>query len=65
MVHLVQKAACIHGRFLQTLREKRRPLTDLPPPTVTERLSSNAAVWLFIRVQSKLTELSSSTMGRV
>lgn len=42
-------------RFLQTLREKRRPLTDLTPPEPSERFSARKAVWLFIREQTTLT----------
>jgi transposase len=41
-------------RFLQTLREKRRPLTDLAPPDPSERFSARKAVWLFIREQTAL-----------
>jgi len=42
-------------RFLQTLREKRRPLTDLTPTRPSERFSVRKAVWLFIREQTTLT----------
>jgi transposase len=42
-------------RFLQTLREKRRPLTDLTPAHPSERFSVRKAVWLFIREQTTLT----------
>jgi transposase len=42
-------------RFLQTLREKRRPLTDLTPAPLSERFSVRKAVWLFIREQTTLT----------
>jgi transposase len=41
---------------LQTLREKRRPLTDLAPPSVAEQFSARAAVWLFIRKDADLTD---------
>lgn len=42
-------------RFLQTLREQRRPLTDLAPPSPAEQFSSRSAVWLFLRKQTDLT----------
>jgi transposase len=42
-------------RFLQTLREKRRPLTELAPPQPFEQFSARKAVWLFIREQTALT----------
>jgi transposase len=42
-------------RFLQTLREKRRPLTELAPPQPFEQFSAHKAVWLFIREQTALT----------
>jgi transposase len=42
-------------RFLQTLKERRRPLTDLAPPSPEEQFSSHAAVWLFIRDKADLT----------
>jgi len=42
-------------RFLQTLREQRRPLTDLAPALPSERFSARKAVWLFIREQTALT----------
>jgi len=42
-------------RFLQTLREKRRLLTDLTPTRPSERFSVRKAVWLFIREQTTLT----------
>jgi transposase len=42
-------------RFLQTLREQRRPLTDLAPTLPSERFSARKAVWLFIREQTTLT----------
>jgi len=42
-------------RFLQTLREKRRPLTKLAPPQPFEQFSARKAVWLFIREQTALT----------
>jgi transposase len=42
-------------RFLQTLREKRRPLTELAPPQPAEQFSARKAVWLFIREQTALT----------
>lgn len=41
--------------FLQTLREKRRPLTELAPPSPAEQFSAREAVWLFIREQTVLT----------
>ena len=50
------------GRFLQTLREKRRPLTDLPPPSAAEQFSANAAVWLFVREVTDLTEEEQKTL---
>ena len=50
------------GRFLQTLREKRSPLTDLPPPTPAEQFSANAAAWLFIREYRDLTEEEQKTL---
>jgi transposase len=43
-------------RFLQTLREQRRPLTDLAPTLPSERFSARKAVWLFIREQTTLTK---------
>lgn len=42
-------------RFLQTLREKRRPLTELVPPQPSEQFSARKAIWLFIREQTALT----------
>ena len=42
-------------RFLQTLREKRRPLTNLAPSSPAEQFSARKAVWLFIREQTSLT----------
>jgi hypothetical protein len=42
-------------RFLQTLREQRRPLTDLAPALPSERFSARKAVWLFIREQTALS----------
>ena len=42
-------------RFLQTLREKCRPLTELAPPQPFEQFSARKAVWLFIREQTALT----------
>jgi transposase len=42
-------------RFLQTLREKRRPLTDMTPSPPSDRFSVRKAVWLFIREQTTLT----------
>lgn len=42
--------------FLQTLREDRRPLTDLAPPSPAEQFSARAAVWLFIRAPDDLTD---------
>jgi transposase len=42
-------------RFLQTLREKRRPLTHLTPSSPAEQFSARKAVWLFIREQTSLT----------
>lgn len=42
-------------RFLQTLREQRRPLTELVPPLPSERFSARKAVWLFIHEQTALT----------
>jgi transposase len=53
------------GRFLQTLREKRCPLTDLPPPTLAEQFSANAAAWLFIRQQTDLTEEEQKTLQAI
>jgi transposase len=50
------------GRFLQTLREQRRPLRDLPPPTLVEHFSANAAAWLFIREYTDLTEEEQKTL---
>lgn len=50
------------GRFLQTLRENRCPLTDLPPPTPAEQFSANAAAWLFIRHSTDLTEEEQQTL---
>jgi transposase len=43
-------------RFLQTLREHRRPLTDLAPPSPAEQFSARAAVWLFIQAPDDLTD---------
>jgi transposase len=42
-------------RFLQTLREKRRPVTELAPAQPAEQFSARKAVWLFIREQAALT----------
>jgi transposase len=42
-------------RFLQTLREERRPLIDLAPSSPEEQFSSHNAVWLFIRDLADLT----------
>ena len=35
--------------FLQTLRENRRPLSEIVPPSPAEQFSARNAVWLFIR----------------
>lgn len=43
-------------RFLQTLRDKRNPLTDLAPPSAASQFSANDAVWLFIRKDADLTD---------
>lgn len=53
------------GRFLQTLREKRCPLRDLPPPTPAEQFSANAAAWLFIREDTDLTEGEQKTLQAI
>lgn len=50
-------------RFLQTLREKRRPWTELAPPQPFEQFSARKAVWLFIREQSAIAELQSFVLG--
>lgn len=50
-------------RFLQTLRDHRRPLTDLAPPSPAEQFSARAAVWLFIRVPDDLTEEEQATLA--
>jgi transposase len=41
--------------FLQTLREQRRPLTELAPAQPSEQFSARKAVWLFIREQTAFT----------
>jgi transposase len=50
------------GRFLQTLREDRRPFTELAPPSPAEQFSANAAVWLFIREYADLTDEEQQTL---
>jgi transposase len=50
-------------RFLQTLRDHRRPLTDLAPPSPAEQFSARTAVWLFIRVPDDLTEEEQATLA--
>jgi transposase len=50
------------GRFLQTLREDRRPFTDLAPPSPAEQFSANSAVWLFIREYADLTQDEQQTL---
>jgi transposase len=51
--------------FLQTLREKRHPLTDLVPPSPEEQFSSHSAVWLFIRDIADLTEEEQTTLTAI
>jgi transposase len=51
--------------FLQTLREKRHPLTDLVPPSPEEQFSSHSAVWLFIRDLADLTEEEQTTLTAI
>lgn len=53
------------GRFLQTLREKRNPLANLPPPQPSERFSANAAALLFIRKYQDLTEEEQKTLQAI
>ncbi|HLZ57844.1 MAG TPA: ISL3 family transposase [Ktedonosporobacter sp.] len=50
------------GRFLQTLRENRRPLTDLAPPSPAEQFSARKAIWLFIREQATLTTVEQAEL---
>ncbi len=48
--------------FSRTLREKRRPLTDLAPPSPAEQFKARDAVWLFIRQPTDLTEEEQATL---
>jgi transposase len=50
-------------RFLQTLRKKRRPLSDLAPPDPLEQCASRQMVWLFIRKEKDLTEEEKATVA--
>lgn len=43
-------------RFLQTLREKRRPIPDLGPPDALEQCAGRQVVWFFIRKSKDLTD---------
>jgi transposase len=43
-------------RFLQPLRDHRRPVQDLAPPAPTASLGARSAVWLFIRDPAELTK---------
>ena len=50
-------------RFLQTLREKRRPIADLAPPDPLEQCASRQIVWLFIRKEKDLTDAEKATVS--
>ena len=52
-------------RFLQTLRTRRRPLIDLAPPSPAEQLSARAALWLFIREPTTLTDREQATLEAI
>ncbi|HEX3642808.1 MAG TPA: transposase [Ktedonobacteraceae bacterium] len=52
-------------RFLQTLRDERRPLTDLAPASPEEQFSSHSAVWLIIRDKADLTEEEQTTLTAI
>lgn len=52
-------------RFLQTLREERRPLTGLASPSPEESFSSHSAVWLFIRDLADLTSEEQETLTAI
>lgn len=49
-------------RFLQTLREKRRPISDLAPPDPLEQCASRQMVWLFLRKEKDLTDEEKTTI---
>jgi transposase len=46
---------CVVQRLLQTLRQERRPITDLVPASPAEQFSARNAVWPFIRELTTLT----------
>jgi transposase len=51
--------------FLQTLREKRRPLTDLAPAHPSEHFSARKAVWLFLREPSTFSAKEDAELARI
>ncbi len=51
--------------FLQTLREKRRPLTDLAPAHPSEHFSARKAVWLFLREPSTFTAKEEAELAHI
>ncbi len=51
--------------FLQTLRENRRPLIEIVPPSRAEQFSARNAVWLFIRDPKKFTAEEQETLAYI
>lgn len=49
--------------FLQTLRENRRPLIEIVPPSRAEQFSARNAVWFFIRDPKKFTPEEQATLA--
>lgn len=52
-------------RFLQPLRDHRRPVKDLSPPEPTAPLGARSAVWLFIRDPAELTKAEQADLEQM
>ncbi len=52
-------------RFLQRLRDHRRPVKDLAPPAPTAPLGARSAVWLFIRDPAEVPPAEHADLERM